>query len=280
MPDAPPDYVRTGRAFDAVAASYDAIYGPDGNAIMAWMRAESLAVLSETFPPGSRLLEIGCGTGEEALYLAERGRSVLATDLSPAMAARTLAKAQVAGSGGRVAAVALPARHLEALRPAKGDLFDGAYASFGALNCEPDMRPVMAALAGLLKPHSAFVCSVMARCCPFEIAWYLAHGHPGRAVRRFRGWQLAPVSGAGIGAWVGVRYLRSRDILAACPDPASFGLEMLMSLPLLLPPPYLDELFRRRPEFFRRMEDWERRLRKRKPWCEWGDHILLVLRRG
>jgi cyclopropane fatty-acyl-phospholipid synthase-like methyltransferase len=61
---------------------------------MAWMRRENVTLLEDTFPRGSRLLEIGCGTGDEALYLARRGRIVLATDISPRMAAETLAKAR------------------------------------------------------------------------------------------------------------------------------------------------------------------------------------------
>ena len=274
-----PDHAATAQAFDAIAPSYDAAYGPEANEVMAWMRRESLAVLERTFPAGSRLLEIGCGTGEEAIALARGGRDVVATDISPAMARLALTKARASGQGDRVTAVALPARCLDALCPGADALFDGAYASFGSLNCEPELEPVMGALARLVRPGGAFVCSVMARCCPFEIAWYLAHARPQQAFRRFRGWQQAPVAGEGMEVSVGVHYLGAGDILAACPDRTGFSLEKLMSLPLLQPPPYLDALFRRRRTLFRRLEPWERRLRERRPWRGWGDHILLVLRR-
>ena len=44
-----------------------------------YMRAVSLAALERAFGPGQRLLEIGCGTGEEAV--AGAGCCVLATDV-------------------------------------------------------------------------------------------------------------------------------------------------------------------------------------------------------
>jgi O-antigen/teichoic acid export membrane protein/protein-L-isoaspartate O-methyltransferase len=272
-----PDRRTTSQAFDAVASEYDAIYGAEGNAVMTWMRRESLALLKEVFPPGSRLLEIGCGTGDEALHLARRGHTVLATDISPAMAAQTRAKARAAGLDDRIAALALPAGNLAALRLPRP--FDGAYASFGALNCEPDLDAVSAALARILQPGGRFVCSVMARWCPFETTWFLLHARPRAAVRRLRrGWQSMPVAGeAGREVRVAARYLSARDVARAF-EPA-FTLERTMSLPLLLPPPYLDPVFRRRRSLFTRLEGWERRLRERWPWRTMGDHVALVLRR-
>lgn len=270
-------YGDTARAFDAVAADYDAVYGPEGNAVMGWMRRESLALLKGTFPRGSTLLEIGCGTGEEAVALARAGRRVVATDISPKMAALTRAKVRAAGVGGRVAAVALPAGGIGALRPEVP--FDGAYASFGALNCEPDLTGLGRAMGDLVRTGGAFVCSVMARFCPFEMVWFLLHGRPRMAFRRMRrGWQSAPVAGQGtVEVSVATRYLAVRDLKEVL-SPA-FELERALSLPLLLPPPYLDGVFREHGRVFAYVERWERRLRDRWPWRLWGDHVVLVFRR-
>jgi ubiquinone/menaquinone biosynthesis C-methylase UbiE len=273
-----PDYLDTARAFDAVASHYDAVYGPQGNAVMTWMRQESLALLKATFPPGSYLLEIGCGTGEEALALARSGRRVLATDISPKMASTAQAKARAAGLGDRVVAMAAPAATMGALHPTTP--FDGAYASFGALNCEPHLERLGAALARLIKPDGAFVCSVMGRCCPFEMAWFLLHGRPRVAFRRLhRGWRAAPVAGnEDVEVSVATRYLSVRDVKQAfCP---AFAVERTLSLPVLLPPPYLDAIFRRHRGLFRTLGRLERQLRQRWPWRLWGDHVALVLRRA
>lgn len=270
-----PDYRTTSHAFDNVASEYDAVYGPTGNAVMGWLRHESLALIKETFPTGSRLLEIGCGTGEEALHLAKEGRKVLATDISPRMASRTQAKAAAAGVGDNISVLALPAGQIGALRPKVP--FDGAYASFGALNCEPDLSGLVSGLTHLLRTDARFVCSVMARWCLFEIAWFVLHGKPRIALRRLRrGWQTAPVTGGDdVRATVPVRYLSASDVARAFAP--SFELVRAFSLPLLLPPPYLDDLFRRHRPLFNQLETWDRRLRERWPWRYTGDHLALVL---
>jgi SAM-dependent methyltransferase len=270
------NYLDTSCAFDVVATDYDAVYGPEGNAVMTWMRRENLRLLMDTFPVGSHLLEIGCGTGEEAVALARAGRRVLATDISPRMAAETRTKAQTAGVGDYVTALAAPAGGLAALHPPAP--FDGAYASFGALNCEPALDRVAEALARLVTSEGRFVCSVMARWSPAEIAWFLLRGRPRVAFRRLRaGWQAAPVAGRdAVEVSVPTRYLSVRDVARAFTP--HFAVETTMALPLLLPPPYLDALYRKYPMLFARIEPWERWLRGRWPWRLWGDHVVLVLR--
>jgi len=272
-----PRYLDTARAFDAVASHYDAVYGPQGNAMMTWMRGESLALLKATFPHDSHLLEIGCGTGEEAVALARSGRRVLATDVSPKMAALAQAKARAAGLGDQVTALATPAADIDALQPVIP--FDGAYASFGALNCEPHLERLGSALARLVRPGGAFVCSVMGRYCPFEMAWFLLHGRPRVAFRRLpRGWQPAPVAGPqSVDVSVATRYLTVQDLRQAFSP--TFAVQRTLSLPLLLPPPYLDAVYRRHQGLFSVLERLERRLRQRWPWRLWGDHVAVVLGR-
>src|SRR6188508_1027846 len=70
-------------AFDAAAASYDA--DTLTNPVMRWLRRENLRNLRRCFRPRDRLLEIGCGSGAEALALARFGARILATDASPRM---------------------------------------------------------------------------------------------------------------------------------------------------------------------------------------------------
>ena len=58
----------TQQAFDSVAADYD---GPLGNnELIQRMRKSVWKLLADNFPPGSRLLDLGCGTGLDAAHLA------------------------------------------------------------------------------------------------------------------------------------------------------------------------------------------------------------------
>ena len=89
--------VATGSAFDPVAADYDRREAV--NPVMQMMRSRSLAALAANFPPGSRLLDVGCGTGIEAIWLTERGRSIVAVDSSPQMLEVLSHQAGAAGLG-------------------------------------------------------------------------------------------------------------------------------------------------------------------------------------
>jgi len=270
-------YLPLVQAFDQLAPAYDHMYGPQYNAVMGWMRQESLALLHSSFPPGSRLLEIGCGTGEEAVSLAQAGCRILATDVSPEMIALTQAKARTAGFSDRVEARVCAAGKLDTLE-FMGP-FDGAYASFGSLNCEPDLERAAAALGALLKPDAAWVCSVMGRWPLFEILWFALHGQLRQATRRSRrGWLDVPIADdGGLSTRAAVRYLSKQEIQTVFKT--HFILERVYALPLLLPPPYLDGFYRRHRQVFDWLAPWERRLRTRWPFYHLGDHIVLVLRR-
>src|SRR5512136_842085 len=87
-------------AFDSVAADYD---GPRGNnALIQRMRGAMWRTLDKLFPPGSQLLDLGCGTGIDAVYLAARGYEIVAVDWSPQMAEHARTRAAEAGLLGRI----------------------------------------------------------------------------------------------------------------------------------------------------------------------------------
>src|SRR6185437_13155349 len=79
-------------AFDSLADQYDSLFT---NSVIG--RAQRNAVWSlaqRVFGPGSRILELSCGSGEDALFLARGGMSVLACDISPRMIAVATARAR------------------------------------------------------------------------------------------------------------------------------------------------------------------------------------------
>ncbi len=80
----------TARAFDSVANEYDGALG--NNVLIQRMRAQVIARIVRTFPQGARLLDLGCGTGIDAVDLATRGYEILAIDSSTAMVQRTRAR--------------------------------------------------------------------------------------------------------------------------------------------------------------------------------------------
>ena len=56
-----------------------------------------------------------------------------------------------------------------------------------------------------------------------------------------------------------------------------FRVVRCQALPLLLPPPYLEHLWRDRAAWVARLHPWERRLAGRWPFAALGDHFLTVM---
>lgn len=140
--------------------------------------------LERVFKPGERILELSCGTGIDAVFLAGKGIHLVACDIAPRMielAQDLAAKTALANPPDfRV----LPTENLIAL--AREDPFDGAFCSFAGLNCVQDLSQVAQDLGRLLKPSAHFIACIMGRFVPWEIVWFLGHGRPRRAVMRLR----------------------------------------------------------------------------------------------
>src|ERR1700682_2984198 len=82
-------------AFDHIGARYDDEY--TNTELSWWFRRRVWERLAVIFKPGDHVIELGCGTGEDAIWLAKRGIYVLAGDGSPAMLAETARKAKAEG---------------------------------------------------------------------------------------------------------------------------------------------------------------------------------------
>ena len=78
---------KIGNSFDKRAAQYD-------NPLTAYIGERELRAIRKLAPPGSSLLDYGCGTGRSALDHARRGCHVTAYDLSPNMLSFAESKAR------------------------------------------------------------------------------------------------------------------------------------------------------------------------------------------
>lgn len=272
---------ESGTVADGPFSRYAPFYDADEkrNPVALWTRTQNLKHLHSTFVPGDLLLEIGCGTGTEALSLAHRGMLVVATDAAPGMIEQVQAKLAAVKDAEvrkRVTPIVLPAACVDDLLAQFGrGSFDGAYSSFGPLNCEPDLTPVVRGLAELVRPGGKVVLSFLGRYCLWETGWYLLHGDLRSAFRRWGGYAKATVR-AGWGTdRVPVFYWSSAE-LAQSFD-ADFSMVGRMALPWILPPQYLAGIFRGRRRLFKSLAAIELKTAHLWPANVIGDHIRLTL---
>jgi SAM-dependent methyltransferase len=255
--------------FDAVAAEYDRREAD--NPVMQLMRARSLAMLQSTFPNGSTLLDVGCGTGTEACWLSERGMTVFGVDSSPHML--EVLSRRAAAAGLRVSTRLLRAGDLMTLADDLGEgSFDGAYSSFGALNTEPAFEPPVAALSRLVRPGGRIVLSVMNRWCLAEMALLAVGGRPNQALRRTRS-SLRVGVGSNLAE---VRYPSWRRLRGALHP--SFRVLRVQALPLLLLP-YVWPALASHPRVYKMLSRLDGILAPHRPFAWLGDHLLVVAER-
>jgi SAM-dependent methyltransferase len=260
----------TQHAFDSVAADYD---GPRGNnALVQRMRRALRETVRGELPRGSRLLDLGCGTGLDALHFAGLGYPVVATDWSPAMVARTRARVADANP-----AVPVEVRHLgiQQLDALEGDgRFAGIYSNFGPMNCVPDLAGAAAQCARLLAPGGLLVFSVMGRICPWELVHYGLRGRFRRAaVRAARGATSVGMNRQTI--WT--RYFLPREFHR--PFAPHFSLVGHRALGLFLPPPYLVGMHERHPAWCERLARLDDQVGHWPLLRAMGDHFLIRMRR-
>jgi SAM-dependent methyltransferase len=267
---AAPKLRDTQEAFDSVAADYD---GPRGNnELIQEMRGEMWRWLDATFAPGSQLIDLGCGTGLDAVRMAHLGHVVTATDWSPQMVRRSRERAASEEVSDRVHTLAVGAHELHRIEGA--GVYDGAYSNLGPLNCVPDLADVSRHCARLLKPRGALVFTVIGRICPWELAHYLGRLRFARARVRFAA-GVVPVNMNNRTIWT--RYYGPREFYSAFER--DFALEHVRGLCLFAPPPYLRAIRQKAPRLHRWLWRIDRRAAAWPLLREMGDHFLIVMRK-
>ena len=261
---------ETRDAFDSVAADYD---GPRGNnTLIQDMRSEMWRILDGTFAPGSRLIDLGCGTGLDAVRMARAGHRVTATDWSQGMVERTRERAARAEVATRVEPMAVGAHELSRVDGA-GE-FDGAYSNLGPLNCVPDLAEMAAQCARLLKPRATLVFSVIGRICPWEIGYYALKRNWPRVRVRFAP-AMVPVGMNKRVVWT--RYYTPREFYRAFER--HFSLEHFRGLCVLAPPPYLTGVKEKHGRLYERLWRLERRAAGWPVLRNMGDHFVIVMQK-
>jgi SAM-dependent methyltransferase len=240
------------QAFDRHASVYDQVFSN------STIRSEVWEIADRVFSPGMHLLDLGCGTGEDAIHFADRGLNVTAIDIAPLMIARLRSK----GAG----SIRCEESDMRAYAPAN-ERVDAVFSNFGALNCVPDVDWLRELP---LAPGAHLVLTVMGRLYPLETAVFLLRGKPGLAFRRFGHRSEAVVEGVRFDIYYhGLRALQK----GLGPK---FDLMQVRGLRSIVPSPNLAHLDRF--DSLRRLQPLDRWLCSRRLTATWADHFVSVWR--
>jgi SAM-dependent methyltransferase len=272
-------------AFDTLAPSYDKEF--THTAIGQILRNRVHNRLLSHFKAGDSLLEMGCGTGEDALFLAEKGLQITATDASEKMLSITREKTKhlpnvtlsqldlahlpsLRSGEGEASSHFAPPRGVGIHRAAEGDgvAFTGAFSNFGALNCLNDWETLAAWLGEAIPKGGVVGLGIMSPYCAWEFAWHALHWKWNIALRRLRGSEFEGIR---------ITYPTVQRIT----DDFSpyFRRVHLMPLGLFLPTSALFDVVQKRPKLMNTLVGLENRFGNIPQFAMLADHYWIEFER-
>ena len=237
--------------FDQVAEDYDVTFSQSP---IGQLQRSSVHLLLEASLAGSALqiLEINCGTGDDAIWLAERGYQVTATDVSEMMIDKLKEKISNHLPASLIAVKQISIEKIrEQFAPASFDLI---FSDFGGLNCLPKvaLQEFIKDAAILLKPGGKIVAVVMGRKCLWERAYFLLKGKRTAAFRRNSEQPLK----VNLGDHVQYTWYYSPDEIRSISS-KQFKLNGLKPVGIAIPPSYLNPFFYRKKKLLALLNNME-----------------------
>ncbi len=267
-----PYYHEVEAMFDRAATDYD--HAVEGDRLNMHLRNVASQILRKLFPPGSRVLEIGCGTGLETIPLAESGVDLVAVDISSRMLEELDRKARALSVRNRIETRKGSAGDMGGIVSEFGpESFDGAFSHFGALNCEPQLGRVPPVLHQVVKPGGRISLGILNRTCLSEIVLFGLAMRPSRSLARLQ--SPIPVGQSRFG--VSVSPYGPGEVKRLFRP--YFSPEKAVGVSVFLPPPHLGRRFRPHRELLTLLEALDGIFAKRPLLRYLGDYFLMQMRR-
>jgi ubiquinone/menaquinone biosynthesis C-methylase UbiE len=258
-------------AFTSQSGIFDEIYS--GNTIVNYKRERVRTHVLQYLPQGSSILELNSGTGEDALFFAQNGHKVHATDISTGMQRELKQKVQMCRMGASVSNELCSFTKLEQLSN-KGP-YDLIFSNFAGLNCTDELDKVLASFNDLLKPNGIITMVILPKFCLWETL-LIFKGKFKTAFRRFfsRNGAKAHIEGTYFKCW----YYNPSFIIKNLKE--QFDLLSVEGLCTIVPPSYIEGFAEKHPAAYRFLKDKEHKLKSRWPWKYIGDYYIISLRKA
>jgi len=257
---------NTKQAFDSAAGDYDSYNNK--NEIIQWMRSIVHKVYLKEINTGSKVLELNCGTGIDAMFLAENNIKIFVTDISIQMI--NIVK-QKSASANNKNIIGIETASFDEIDKINETGFDAVISNFGGLNCINDFDKLSADLSAKLKTGGIFIAVVMNKFCPWEMLYYFLKLDFRNAFRR--------LNKTGIYA-----DLNGKKVMTFYYTPAEFGkkfsaqfnIEKIYSLGYYTPPPYLIGIYRRLKPMVKLWMIMDEIIKGIYPFNRFGDHFIII----
>jgi ubiquinone/menaquinone biosynthesis C-methylase UbiE len=260
----------TAIAFSKQAEVFDQLYGED--TIIGYKRKRVREHMLHYLKTESRILELNSGTGEDAIFFAQRGFKVHATDIAVGMQEKLKQKVidknlQQYITNERCSFTALADLKF------KGP-FDHIFSNFAGLNCTHELDVVLNSFADLLTKNGKVTLVILPKFCLWEMLLFFK-GKFKTAFRRFfsNNGRSSHIEGVYFNCW----YYQPSFIKKQLSK--DFKVLHVEGLCTFVPPSYLENFAEKHPKIYRFLSKMENRLKNSWTWKCIGDYYIISLQK-
>ncbi len=249
--------------FDIHAHTYDAVF--THSKIGRAQRKQVYSYLAKALPllDSLSVLELNCGTGEDAQYFHKQGHQVIATDISEGM---------INVARKKYSDIQFQALDITSITSNTFDKkFDLIFSNFGGFNCltAAQIKTFLQTAETLLTTQGKLVLVIMPKNTLWERFYFIVKGQFKNAFRRNSDKAIyANVEGVQVPTW----YYNPGEINAfakAYATPTT-----IKPIGIAIPPSYLEPYFANKPRFMKlliTLESWF----QNPFWAKYADHFLI-----
>jgi ubiquinone/menaquinone biosynthesis C-methylase UbiE len=257
-------------AFSKQSVIFDDIYS--GNTIVNYKRDRVRQHVLKYIKAGGKILELNAGTGDDALFFAQQGFMVHATDISAGMQQQLKQKMKRNDVRHKVTQEICSYTHLSDLQN-KGP-FDHIFSNFAGLNCTGELDKVLASFNDLLNPGGVATLVILPKFCLWETLLVFK----GKFKTAFRRWFSKNGVKAHLeGTYFKCYYYDPSYVANQLKD--QFDLLSIEGLCTIVPPSYIGHFAERYLLTYRKLCQLEERVRFSRPWRSIGDYYIISMRK-
>ncbi len=255
--------------FDTAATHYDDVF--TNSRIGKAQRELVYSYLHSIFTPSQQfsILELNCGTGEDAIKFAQKGHKIIATDISEKMIAIANTKKHPKELLFKTLDINQLSIHSFSTK------FDLIFSNFGGLNClnSSQFKAFIDTTTELLTPNGKLIFIIMPKYCLWERFYFSIKRDFQKATRRNTTQAvLANVDGIQVPTW----YYNPVDICSFAKK--YYVVNQIRPIGLFIPPSYLESSFIASKPLLTIFKNLDQYL-KNPSLAKYADHFLIELQK-
>lgn len=254
-------------SFDKAAINYDETF--TNTEIGRMQRFLVYAELSKHLTSVKNVLEINCGTGEDAIWFAKQNFNITATDISPKMI--EVAKNKETFENLKFLTVDIKTIHSSL----DGQTFDLIFSNFGGLNClsKSELEKFFRDANLILSEKGKLVLVILPKNTIWEQFYFLTKVQFSSIFRRKKEFVLADVNEEKVPTY----YYNPKDIVNLAKN--YFELNAQKPIGFFVPPSYLEPFFRNKKGLLRFLNSLENVISNWPFLSKYADHYLIILQK-